>query len=80
MIAGPVIYFPRAPGEAPEVGGTWAHLSTVLHVEPRVMAAAVGLELSTYLEAVERWADVDGFTYGVRVDREAGTITQAGGS
>lgn len=42
------------------------------------LAGALGLELEDLLEQVDAWARTAGFTYGVRVDLDAQTITQAG--
>lgn len=72
------IYFPAPPGAPPEHGGHWMTLPAVLNIDPVIACKAVGLPLNEYLEHVERWAEGPGFTYGVRVDREAQTIRQAG--
>jgi hypothetical protein len=61
-----------------EINGQFATLEFVLDVEPRVGASALGLSLEAYYDVVERWAMGPGFIYGVRVDRQAGAITQAG--
>lgn len=42
------------------------------------LAEHTGLTVDELLEDAERWAKTDGFMYGVIVDREARTVTQAG--
>lgn len=60
--------------------GGWIHVDVLRDgaVPPAALAASVGLELNVFLEELEAWAEGIGLPYGVRVHREAGTITTAG--
>jgi hypothetical protein len=53
-------------------------LDALVDVAPTELAPALDLDVDEFLEYVERWAAGVGAPYGIRVDREAGTITQAG--
>lgn len=66
------------PSDVEFPSGYFATLEFVRSTPPEVVAAAVHLSVDDYLEHLERWSEGPGFTYGIRVDREARTVTQAG--
>lgn len=60
--------------------GYFVALEALLNVPPHMLARAVKLELDVFLAEVERWSELDGFMFGIRVDRELETIVQLGAS
>jgi hypothetical protein len=60
------------------VASSYVTLEAALCLSPMYVAKTCDLNVDAYLLAVELWANSPaGMIYGLRVDRDAGTITRA---
>ena len=58
--------------------GTGLMLAFALDVSVDTAALACGVEAEQYMDWMERWAQAEGFTRGVYVDRKARRVMQRG--
>lgn len=67
------------PGPVFSNGG-WIYIEVLRDAAmlPEALAGAVGMEVEPFLEELEAWATGIGVPYGIRVDRDARTITALG--
>lgn len=58
------------------MNGRCVTVPALLSVEPRAMAASLGVSTDEFLAAVELWAAGPGLRYGLLIDRQAGTVSR----